>query len=77
MDRSLPVNSGDTALIPGLGRFHVPQGNEACVPQLLSPCRRANKLQLQSRSAAEACASRACVHKRSHRKEKPAHHNKE
>ena len=38
MDRSLPVNSGDIGLIPGLGRFHVPQGNKVCVPQLLSPC---------------------------------------
>ena len=58
---SLPVNSGDTALIPGLGRFHVPQGNEACVPQLLSPCSRALEPKLLSPCAAtaEACSPRA------------------
>ena len=25
--RDLPVNAGDTGLIPDLGRFHTPQGN--------------------------------------------------
>ena len=25
--KNLPVNAGDTGLIPGLGRFHMPQGN--------------------------------------------------
>ena len=32
-----PANAGDTGLVPGPGRFHVPQGNSAGVPQLLKP----------------------------------------
>ena len=32
-----PANAGDTDSIPGLGRFHMPWGNSARVPQLLSP----------------------------------------
>ena len=35
--RNPPANGGDTSLIPGLGRFHMPRGNLAHVPQLLSP----------------------------------------
>ena len=35
--KNLPANAGDTGSIPGLGRSHMPQSNEACVPQLLSP----------------------------------------
>ena len=31
-----PANAGDTGLIPGSGRSHMPQSNEAPVPQLLS-----------------------------------------
>ena len=31
------ANAGDTALIPGPGRFHMPQSNKARVPQLLKP----------------------------------------
>ena len=27
VDRNLPANAGDTGLIPGLGRFHMPQSN--------------------------------------------------
>ena len=34
---SLPGNAGDTGSIPGLGGFHIPWGNGACAPQLLSP----------------------------------------
>ena len=33
---NLPVSAGDTGLISGLGRFHMPCGNQAHVPQLLS-----------------------------------------
>ena len=29
--------AGDTSLIPGPGRFHMPRGNQAHMPQLLSP----------------------------------------
>ena len=38
VDKILPVNGGDTGLIPGVGRFHIPWSNGACVPQLLNPC---------------------------------------
>ena len=37
MVKNLLGNAGDTGLIPGLGRFHIPRSNEACVPQPLSP----------------------------------------
>ena len=30
------ANAGDVGSISGAGRFHIPQGNEAHVPQLLS-----------------------------------------
>ena len=33
--KNLPVNAGDEGPIPGPGRFHMPQGNEARVSQLL------------------------------------------
>ena len=29
MDKNLPANTGDTGLIPGLGRVHMPQNNWA------------------------------------------------
>ena len=32
-----PANAGDAGLILGLGRFHLPRGNQACAPQLLKP----------------------------------------
>jgi len=35
--KNLPANSGDTGSIPDLGRFHVPCGNWAHMPQLLKP----------------------------------------
>ena len=35
--KSLPANAGDTSSIPGLGRFHIPRGNQACAPWLLKP----------------------------------------
>ena len=33
--RSLPANAGDMGLIPGLGRFHMPQNSETRAPQTL------------------------------------------
>ena len=40
------ANTGDTSSIPGPGRFHMPWGNKACLPQLLKPvCPRACALQ--------------------------------
>ena len=35
--KNLPVKAGDTGSIPGPGRHHMPQGNQACVPQQLCP----------------------------------------
>ena len=44
-----PANAGDTGLVPGSGRFHVPQGNSAGAPQLLKPaCPRATAQQQQN-----------------------------
>ena len=37
LDKNLLANAEDTGLIPGLGRFHIPQSKSAYVPQLLSP----------------------------------------
>ena len=34
---NLPANAGDTGLIPGPGRSHMPQGKKALMSQLLSP----------------------------------------
>ena len=38
MDENPPTDEGDTGLIPGLGRFHMPQNNYTPVPQLLRLC---------------------------------------
>ena len=54
--KSPPANSGDTGLIPGLGRSHMPRGNLACVPQLLSPYSRACAPQQEKPSQWEAHA---------------------
>ena len=35
VDGILPANPGDTGLIPGPGKFHMPLSNWACVPQLV------------------------------------------
>ena len=29
-----PASAGDRSLTPGLGRSHMPRGNQACTPQL-------------------------------------------
>ena len=34
--KNLPARVGDMDLIPGLGRYHMPQDNRARAPQLLS-----------------------------------------
>ena len=36
--KNAPVDAADTGSIPGPGRFHMPWGKQAPVPQLLSPC---------------------------------------
>ena len=46
--KNLPANAGDTGLIPGPGRSHVPWSNQAQVPQLLSLCSRAQEPRLLS-----------------------------
>ena len=58
-----PANAGAMGSIPGPGRSHMPQSNEACAPQLLSLSSRARKLQLLSphATANEACVPRACA----------------
>ena len=57
--KNLPTKAGDKGLIPGLGRSHVPWGNKAHLPQLLSW----HALELM------------LCKKRSHWKEKPMHCN--
>ena len=42
---NLAANAGDTGLISGLERAHMPLGKEGHVPQLLSPSSRAGALQ--------------------------------
>ena len=32
------TKAGDTGVIPGPGTSHMPRGNKACAPRLLSPC---------------------------------------
>jgi len=51
----LPANARDTSSIPGLGRFHMPRGNKACVPQLLNPLSGAYALQQKKSRQWEAC----------------------
>ena len=51
VDKNPPANAGDMGSIPGPGRFHMPQVNWACVPQLFSPRPRACKPQLLSLQA--------------------------
>ena len=52
MVKNLPANAGDTVSIPGLGRSHMLQGNQAHAPQLLSLRSRAWKLELLGPHAA-------------------------
>ena len=76
LDNNPPASSGDTGLIPGPGRSHMPWSNQARVPQLPSLCSGVQELQLLSLHAAtmeayaswslhvattEACEPRACA----------------
>ena len=57
MVTNLPASSGDTGSIPGLGRFHMSQGNQAHVPQLLKPTHpKAHALQQEKPPQCEAQA---------------------
>ena len=66
MVKNLPANAGDTGSTPGLGRSHMPRGNEAQGPELLSLCSTAQELQLLQ----PQCPQPVLGNKRSH-------HNKE
>ena len=55
-EKNLPVSAGHVGSFPGPGRSHVPQICEACVPQLLSLCSRAQELQLLKPTCATARA---------------------
>ena len=69
MVKKPPVKAGDTGLIPGLGRSHMPQDNQGHVPQLLSRCSRAREPQLLGPHTA---ASEVCMPKgRAPQQEKP------
>ena len=46
MVKNSAANAGDTSSIPGPGRSHLPQSNEACEPELLSLCSGAREQQL-------------------------------
>ena len=61
MLRNLHANAGDMGLIPGLGRFHMPQSNSAGELQLLKP----------------VYPEPVLCSKRSHHNEEPAHRNEE
>ena len=65
MVKNPSTNSGDTGLILGLGRSHMPRGNWACVPQLPSLCSRAWEPQLLShlQQLLKAACPRACAPK--------------
>ena len=55
----------DRGLMPGQGRFHMPQGKWAQAPQLLSLCA----------TTTEALSPETVLHKRSHSNQKPVHCN--
>ena len=61
MVKNPPANAGDTGLIPGPGRSHMPRSNEARAPQLLKP----------------VLLETVFRNKRSHRNEKTEHRNEE
>ena len=65
--KNLPAKAGDTGLIPDPGRSHMPQSNEAHVPQPLSLGFRAQELQLRKPRALQP----VLCSKRSHCSEKP------
>ena len=66
-----PANAVDTGSSPGPGRSHMPQSNQAHVPQLLSLCSRTHETQLLKPMHLEPMLR----NKRSHCNEKPAHCN--
>ena len=61
VDKNPPASAQDMCLIPGPGRFHMPQSNEDCVPQIPKP----------------ECLEPVLRSKKSHSNEKLAHGNEE
>ena len=70
MIKNPPANAGDTDLIPGPGRTHMPGNNKVRAPQLLSLCSGDQQLQLLGSSRAPRAG--APQKKPVHRKENPA-----
>ena len=73
MVKNLPANAGDMGSSPGPGRSHMLRSNEAHALQLLSLSSRAREPQLLKPAHLEPVLR----NKRSHRNEKPTHHNEE
>ncbi|KAJ8793713.1 hypothetical protein J1605_003524 [Eschrichtius robustus] len=72
---SPPANAGDTGSSPGPGRPHMLQSNWAHAPQLLSL--QPQLLSPRATTTEAVCLEPVLRNKRSHRNEKPAHHNEE
>ena len=68
-----PANAGDTRLIPGPARSHMPRSNKARAPQLLSLRSRAREPQLLKPTHLEPMVR----NKTSHRNEKAVHRKEE
>ena len=70
---SPPANAGGTGSSPGLGGSHMPRSNYAYASQLVSLRSRARVPQLLKPARLEPVLG----NKRSHRNDKPAHHNED
>ena len=73
MVKNPPANAGDMGSSPGLGKSHMPRGNQAHEPQLLSLRSRAREPQLLKPMHLEPVLR----NRKSHCSEKPMHCNKE
>ena len=73
--KNLPANAGDTGSIPGPERSHMPVRHNywACALEPMSHNGWAHMLQLLK----SVCLETVLCNKRSHRNEKPVHHNEE
>ena len=68
---NLSTNAGDRGSILGLGRYHMPWNNEACVPQILSLCSRAR----EQNQRAHVLQLLKPAHSKAPPQEKPARHD--
>ena len=68
-----PADAGDKGSSPGPGSSHARRSSEVRAPQLPSLRSRAREPQLRM----PGCLEPVLRNKRSHRNEKPAHHNEE